>query len=136
MIYQLIYRSRANIEVSPLILASIGDVAETRNAKLGITGLLCHSGGTFYQLIEGPRDSVELLMEKIAVDNRHSEIEVIQRREIANREFGDWAMAIVCDNDDVGEELTYRCFDSLSGAAGTSRSGFESRAAEFERHPD
>ena len=120
MIHQLLYRSRANIEVSPLILACIGDIAESRNARLGITGLLCHQDGMFTQLLEGPRDAVELVMDKIVADRRHCDIEILQRRDVAQREYGQWAMAIVCEDDDEAVDLTERCCAQAAGASMTT----------------
>ena len=115
MIHQLLYRSRADIEVSPVILACIGHQAEERNPTLGITGLLCHQDGMFIQVLEGPRSAVELMMEKIADDGRHHEIEVISRRDIPEREFGQWAMAVICENDERAVELLDRGFENVAG---------------------
>lgn len=113
MIHQLLYRSRANIEVSPLILACIGHVADERNARLGITGLLCHRDGMFVQALEGPRAAIDSLMAWIAADLRHGDVEILGRRELAEREFGTWSMAIVCADDDLAVDLTKRCFEKL-----------------------
>ena len=97
-----------------MILACIGHGAEQRNAQLGITGLLCHQDGQFVQLLEGPQSSVDLVMEKIVIDSRHSDIEIIQRRDLPEREFADWAMAIVCGQDDLGVQLTERCLGGVA----------------------
>ncbi|WP_420607528.1 BLUF domain-containing protein [Novosphingopyxis sp.] len=115
MIHQLLYRSRANVEVSPVILACIGDIAEIRNARLGITGLLRHRDGMFEQLLEGPKGVVETMMARISGDSRHRDIEILQRRELPEREFGDWAMAIVCEHDAECGELAERCGAAPSG---------------------
>ena len=128
MIHQLLYRSRADIEVSPVILACIGHQAEERNPSFGITGLLCHNDGIFVQVLEGPRSSVDLMMEKIAGDGRHREIEILSRRDVAEREFGQWAMAVVCEQDGRAAELLDRGFERVAGEPVVASAGYTDMA--------
>ncbi|WP_022673489.1 BLUF domain-containing protein [Novosphingopyxis baekryungensis] len=136
MIHQLTYRSRATIEVSPLILASIGHIAEERNAAHGITGLLCHQDGSFFQVMEGPRAAIDMLMDIIALDHRHDQVEIISRRDLPEREFGSWAMAVVCDHEAEGEELIDRCFDKLADQPVYATAGFQGPMPDIAQHAD
>lgn len=136
MIHQLLYRSCANVEVSSVILACIGDLAEVRNARLGITGLLRHKDGMFEQLLEGPQGAVETMMEKISADSRHSDIQILQRRDLPEREFSDWAMAILCEDDAECSELAERCSEAPPGEPIITTSGFERVSRENDLHAD
>lgn len=71
--------------------------ALVKNAKLGITGFLLYNDRTttVYQLLEGPPDVVESLWNTIRQDPRHDVcIGSVQRREVADREFPNWSMAL------------------------------------------
>ena len=62
------------------------------NARLGVTGLLLYKDGSFMQMLEGERETVEQLYAKIRRDPRHSGIIVLFRGETPEREFPDWSM--------------------------------------------
>lgn len=67
--------------------------AEDRNRTLGVTGMLMSSGGIFYQVIEGPIDAVDGLFQKIAADQRHSDVLILSvQEEVEDRQFPSWAM--------------------------------------------
>ncbi|UCG87780.1 MAG: BLUF domain-containing protein [Gemmatimonadota bacterium] len=67
--------------------------AEERNRSLGITGMLMSSGGIFYQMLEGPIEAVDSLFQKIAADQRHTDVLVLSvQEEIEDRLFPSWAM--------------------------------------------
>lgn len=66
--------------------------SRTHNHALGITGLLLHRGGEFIQILEGERDEVEQLMERIDRDPRHHDVRVLLREPVHERRFGDWSM--------------------------------------------
>jgi hypothetical protein len=68
------------------------DAAE-RNRALGVTGMLMSSGGIFYQVLEGPREAVNTLFQKIGADTRHRDVLVLNAQEdIEDRQFPSWAM--------------------------------------------
>jgi hypothetical protein len=68
------------------------DAAE-RNRSLGVTGMLMSSGGIFYQVLEGPTDTVDRLFQKIAADPRHKDVLVLStHEEFEDRQFPSWAM--------------------------------------------
>jgi hypothetical protein len=67
--------------------------ARANNGRDAITGMLYFDGTRFMQAMEGPADKIEATLARIRTDPRHRALVVLSRREIAQREFGDWAMA-------------------------------------------
>ncbi len=74
-------------------LRAILSIAINRNKALGITGALFSTSRTFAQLIEGPADTVDALIEGIRRDSRHSDIKIVSMKYIDRRRFPKWAMA-------------------------------------------
>ncbi|WOI54434.1 BLUF domain-containing protein [Parvularcula sp. LCG005] len=93
MIYQKIYSSRRYPGTSQLCLDQILRSSTVNNHTLDITGLLLVEGGRFFQIIEGPRDNVELLYAIIGRDLRHGELHPIANRRREERSFPHWSMA-------------------------------------------
>ena len=72
---------------------AIVDLAQTRNVELQVTGVLLYTGARFAQLMEGPAQSVDTLMARIARDERHDRITMLQVSRPSVRRFDEWAMA-------------------------------------------
>lgn len=66
--------------------------ARQKNLENGITGMLLYKDGNFMEAIEGEASKVNWLFQSILKDPRHRKIEVIDDRELSQREFGDWSM--------------------------------------------
>lgn len=63
------------------------------NLVSGITGLLIQKQGYYAQALEGKRDFVDPLFNKIRWDARHTDVEVLSREENADaRIFPNWSM--------------------------------------------
>ena len=58
----------------------------------GITGLLCHSGNVFMQVLEGGRSAVNATYARILRDSRHGDVELLLYEEISERRFAGWSM--------------------------------------------
>ena len=69
--------------------------SKANNPKAGITGVLCLSEGIFMQVLEGGRNAVSALYNRIANDARHSEVALLNYEEIAERHFAGWSMGQV-----------------------------------------
>ncbi len=91
-IYQLIYLSAAKPELTEDALLELLGESQARNAAHGITGLLLHSDGNIIQIIEGEKDDVETLFEKIKSDTRHTGVLVLSRRHVEQRDFPEYKM--------------------------------------------
>jgi hypothetical protein len=107
MIVQLIYVSKIKTGHGPNDVLKIVDVSEKNNKKLGITGALCYGPRYFLQCLEGPRDDVNKLYNKIVGDPRHTDVTLLYYTEIEERTFGDWAMAYV-RADEVTDQIVLR----------------------------
>jgi len=95
MLVRLLYASRAAAPVDQDELQAILRQSKAHNPQLGITGLLCCSGGIYLQVLEGGRDAVNQLYLKIAADKRHSDVVLLHYEEIGERRFAGWAMGQV-----------------------------------------
>ena len=74
-------------------IRQLADDAAKRNTPLGVTGILMSTGDIFYQVLEGPVDSVDGLFEKIAVDPRHTDVLVLGvQDDLEDRQFPTWGM--------------------------------------------
>ena len=82
-------------------IGAILSTARRRNAELEITGALLYGKGSFVQILEGPPDSVDRLLETIRTDPRHDDMTVVLRDVVEAREFAGWAMAYVGGDEAV-----------------------------------
>lgn len=94
MLVRLLYASRAGA-VTPEVIDAILAQSRAHNPALGITGILCHGGNVFMQVIEGGRDAVNALYNAIVRDNRHHDVVVLHYEEITERRFSGWTMGQV-----------------------------------------
>ncbi|RXH19597.1 BLUF domain-containing protein [Bradyrhizobium guangzhouense] len=101
-------------------IANIRSIAETRNAELGLTGVLMFSGRHFAQFLEGPDEKLAVMKASICRDRRHADIRTLATPAIKQRRYGGWALAysgrataidrVLSDAvraQDVGELLDY-----------------------------
>jgi hypothetical protein len=88
----LMYASCATRELGPNGLTDILLKSRELNKPLGITGMLLHSDGCFFQVLEGEAAPVDTLYEKLDRDKRHQQLTLIIREPIAKRSFADWSM--------------------------------------------
>ncbi|MBH1987107.1 MAG: BLUF domain-containing protein [Burkholderiales bacterium] len=95
MLVRLLYASRAVEPLSPEVIDDILASSRKGNPASGITGLLCHSGDIFMQVLEGGRDAVSALYNRIASDPRHRDVIILQYEEITERRFAGWTMGQV-----------------------------------------
>ena len=94
MLVRLMYASRA-ANADTETIAAIVKQSKAHNGAAGITGLLCFSDGIFLQVLEGGRDAVSALYNRIAADPRHRDVVLLHYAEIGERRFSGWAMGQV-----------------------------------------
>ena len=92
MLVRLMYASRAATTLDHEALSAILRRSRAANPELGITGVLCFSHGIFLQVLEGGRNAVNRLYNRIATDARHSQVELLSYEEIEERRFSSWSM--------------------------------------------
>lgn len=115
-------RSTTPADMRDAILQSILARSRKANHLAGITGILLCSRGYFCQVIEGNLQPLELLFETIQLDDRHSDVTVLEFIAVPGRLFGAWDMAHVdIDDGHASEASVAAAIDQLSMAA-TGRS--------------
>jgi hypothetical protein len=94
---RLIYASSL---IAPMLKSDIQQILATsqrRNSALEITGYLCVSPIHALQCLEGDRDSVNGLYNRIATDPRHARVTLLRYVEPWRRLFPVWAMGFTPD---------------------------------------
>ena len=94
-LYRLGYVSTQTRPMEAGDLIDLLNVARDANRELGVTGMLLHREDSFFQVIEGTRENVLALFERICTDPRHQRIEVLFQEPTGKREFPDWRMGFV-----------------------------------------
>lgn len=90
----LIYVSRTEQPVSREALAGLLKSARTFNRSAGISGCLIHQDGCFMQMLEGKRDVLFTLLDRIKADPRHRDVRIVMEGPARRRVFVDWGMAL------------------------------------------
>jgi hypothetical protein len=91
-VIELIYASTAHDKLSECELRDLLDVSRRNNAAAGITGMLLYRDGNFLQILEGGREAVHALLDRIKADRRHFGVMVVLETEIERRSFDGWSM--------------------------------------------
>jgi len=97
MLVRLMYASRAAESVDAEALSAILRKSKENNAAAGVTGVLCFcfNAGIFVQVLEGGRNAVSRIYNRIAQDPRHREVVLLSYEEIGERSFSSWSMGQV-----------------------------------------
>lgn len=91
----IVYASSAVRALDEPALRELLDVSRSRNAEVGVTGMLIHAHGGFLQQIEGERDALAPVWESIRADSRHTDIRLFSHRTVEARRFEGWWMGFV-----------------------------------------
>lgn len=92
MLVRLMYASRSTEPVNAALLGAILRSSTRNNPAVGVTGVLCFSGTTFLQVLEGGRSAVSTLYNRIVRDPRHHDVVLLTYEEIDERRFASWSM--------------------------------------------
>ncbi len=92
MIFQTIYVSWAKHEFAVKELFDLLAHSRKNNQKLSVTGLLLYKDRQFFQLLEGDKQAVFAIMEKVARDPRHEGVTYLYRATASARLFPEWSM--------------------------------------------
>ena len=103
--HHIIYLSWAVAPFSTGQLQELLTQARRHNTELGITGVLFYGNERFMQLLEGEEEEVRVLYELIKRDPRHQHIIAYADKPIAQRIFGQWAMAFQASDAHQAAEL-------------------------------
>ena len=91
--YQLVYTSLPSKRMRTSDLYIILRQARANNRVSGVTGLLVYADQHFFQLLEGDKEVVSQLFQKISNDARHTDIRVLCGNEASEKLFPNWEMA-------------------------------------------
>lgn len=91
-ITHLAYISLAAPDVDDAGIASIVATSRENNRRDAITGFLQYRDGYFFQVLEGPTQALQHLLERLATDPRHSGMRVLFHEPTSQRTFADWGM--------------------------------------------
>lgn len=79
---------------SPEMLAVVRR-ALPRNRTLGLTGVLCFTPTSFFQILEGPQDAVRSVFASIEADWRHTQVTKLGEKPIEKRLFAGHEMKFI-----------------------------------------
>ena len=86
----VVYISNRTDPTDPTLVREIAIEASQTNRKLGVTGMAV--GNSFLQVLEGRKEVVETLLDKIGKDSRHTDVRVLYQGALPDRLFGQWSM--------------------------------------------
>ena len=90
-LHQIIYLSKL-IEHDEKLIKNVIEKALWHNPRYGITGMMLYADGDILQVLEGPKNEVTALFEKIQRDPRHIDVFVVIDEVLAVRHFPEWSM--------------------------------------------
>lgn len=90
--HNLIYLSAASYLFSDEELIDILHVSRSNNTRIGVTGMLLYCEGSIMQILEGEKDVLHRLFNKISLDNRHKSIITMIDFSVHERSFQEWSM--------------------------------------------
>ncbi|WP_217989579.1 EAL domain-containing protein [Sphingomonas lenta] len=107
-LYRLVYYSRNAIwGLDEEVRASVQNIlaaSRRNNAEAKVSGALMFTDGYFAQVLEGDRAEVERVFERIQLDDRHSDVQLLSFEAVPTRVFPTWSMAFV-GNSAAGREM-------------------------------
>ena len=96
--YQLNYRSIARPGLTLEDLDQILETAMSFNQKRNITGCLIYHQQSFVQILEGDKNDILEIYEKIKADERHRNVTLLWDNHTQKRFFEEWSMAFYNPN--------------------------------------
>ena len=95
MLKRVTYASRSRLGGDIEELRKLRAESETFNSKHSITGVLYYGRGTFFQSLEGSKEAVADLYQRIKLDARHTEVTLLEFAEVDRKLYADWPMKYV-----------------------------------------
>ncbi|POP40879.1 diguanylate phosphodiesterase [Superficieibacter electus] len=130
MLTTIIYRSHFCDNVPYKALEEMVTAANDKNSQAGVTGILLFNGTHFFQLLEGPQESVTTIYRHICEDERHYNVVELLRDYSPSRRFGKSGMEIFDLREHDRDEVLQVVLDK-----GTSKYQliYDDRALQFFR---
>lgn len=96
--HRIIYLSTANTDLNKDEINNLLNKSNQYNVKHKITGILLYIDFDFIQVLEGSKEDVHFLFEKIKRDYRHRGIICVIDKSIKKRQFSAWSMGFYSDS--------------------------------------
>ena len=112
-LYEVLYVSTIAPDAPVSVVAGIAAKARISNQQRGITGLLIFDGQRFCQQLEGTQKQVLSLVERIRLDPRHIDVNVVHHGPLAVRRFKQFDLGYAS----VDGEDTLAVLEQLDGQA-------------------
>jgi len=90
--YRLMYLSTATVKFTDEEIEKLLEIAQKNNKEKDVTGLLIIKGRSFLQCLEGSKENVLFIYNKIAQDKRHTDIIQVFEDQDDDRYFPTWSM--------------------------------------------
>lgn len=91
-LFGVVYSSRSTRPVLPEEIDRLLLASRTNNAAVGVTGVLLHGDGQFFQYFEGNRSGVDDVYQRIRNSTMHTNLIELEHGEIPRRLFRTWFM--------------------------------------------
>jgi len=91
-LYRLLYVSDKSSDV-PCDIEKITETSRAFNSQNNITGSLWFDGVHFLQLLEGSKDALNEVFQRILMSRYHENVDVICFQKTKGRIYGDWALS-------------------------------------------
>ena len=130
MLTTIIYRSHICDDVPVKTLQDMVNAANKKNELAGVTGILLFNGTHFFQLLEGPEETVFKIYHDIAGDKRHYNLVELLCDYAPTRRFGKAGMELFDLREHERDDVLQAVLDK-----GTSKYQlfYEDRALQFFR---
>lgn len=89
---RIIYASRSLHDFEDEELVDLLLRARACNEEHDVTGMLVYAARSFLQALEGEDESVEVVWDRIRLDDRHTDLRVLSDGPASSRLFREWSM--------------------------------------------
>lgn len=112
-LYTICYVSKAAPELKEQDIEELFNYTSKANTKKGVSGILLHSLGNFFQVLEGSEKHLLQLFEKIKEDPRHGEMYEVYNKRTNHPVFENYKSTfdIVKNSDDLKTLIAYLSVD-------------------------
>lgn len=100
-VYHLSYVSTGCDSLQYEDIKSILDSSVKNNKEDNVTGILVYCNKHFFQIIEGNKEAIQHIFNKIIIDPRHDNVIKIQEGYTDHRQFQNWNMAFKSYNKEL-----------------------------------
>lgn len=107
--YTICYISKSNDALTDKEIKHILEHALVENNRCEVSGVLLHSLGSFFQVLEGNKDHILALYQKILEDDRHHDIFEVYNKPSAKPVFMDYESSfhLVTSNEKLDQIREY-----------------------------